>query len=121
MLGNGRYASISEMAAAESIDRGYLGRVLHLTLLAPDLVEAVLDGMRPADLALPALLKPFPSDWERQRGHAFAAFQTDDPAAPRPPAAAPIGSAPMRLEPRRRRRTSSAEDRTWARRRVSKG
>ena len=38
----GRYGSISEMAAAERIDRGYLGRVLQLTLLAPDIVEAIL-------------------------------------------------------------------------------
>ena len=44
MLENGTYASISEMAAAEKIDRGYLGRILLLTLLAPDIVEAILDG-----------------------------------------------------------------------------
>src|SRR5215210_6324719 len=44
LLDEGRYASISEMAAAERIDRGYLGRVLQLTLLAPDIVEAILDG-----------------------------------------------------------------------------
>lgn len=44
MLEEGRYASIGEMAAAERIDRGYLGRVLQLTLLAPDIVEAILDG-----------------------------------------------------------------------------
>ena len=47
LLDEGRYASISEMAAAEQIDRGYLGRVLQLTLLAPDLVEAILDGRQP--------------------------------------------------------------------------
>ncbi len=37
-----RHASISEIAAAERIDRGYLGRILQLTLLAPDIVEAIL-------------------------------------------------------------------------------
>ena len=87
MLDNGRYASISEMAAAERIDRGYLGRILQLTLLAPDIVEAILDGRQPADLALPALLKPFPADWQRQRGRGFAPSRSDDPAAPRSPAA----------------------------------
>jgi hypothetical protein len=44
MLEEGRYASIRELAAAEGVDRAYVGRVLNLTLLAPDLVEAVLDG-----------------------------------------------------------------------------
>src|SRR5215213_2252284 len=43
----GRYASISGMAAAEKLDRGYLGRVLPLTLLAPDIVEAILEGRQP--------------------------------------------------------------------------
>jgi hypothetical protein len=51
--------SINEMAAAERIDRGYLGRVLRLTLLAPDIAEAILDGRQPPELGLPALLKPF--------------------------------------------------------------
>src|SRR5580704_4913046 len=39
MLDDGRYGSLSEIAAAEKLDRGYLGRVLMLTLLAPDIVE----------------------------------------------------------------------------------
>ena len=66
MLQEGRYASISEMAATEKLDRGYLGRVLQLTLLAPDIVEAILDGRQPAELDLPRLLKPFPADWLEQ-------------------------------------------------------
>jgi hypothetical protein len=44
MLEEGRYASIRELAAAEGVDRSYVGRVLNLTLLAPDVVEAILDG-----------------------------------------------------------------------------
>ena len=36
MLDDGRYASISEIAAAEKIDRGYVGSILRLTLLAPE-------------------------------------------------------------------------------------
>ena len=63
MLEEGRYASISEMAGAERIDRGYLGRVLRLTLLAPDLVEAILDGRQPPGLGLPRLMEPFPIEW----------------------------------------------------------
>ena len=60
MLDEGRYASSSELATAERIDRGYLGRVLQLTLLAPDIVEAILDGVQPEDLTLPRLMEPFP-------------------------------------------------------------
>jgi hypothetical protein len=55
MLEEGRCASISEVAAAEKLDRGYLGRVLRLTLLAPDIVEAILNGRQPPDLGLPRL------------------------------------------------------------------
>ncbi len=67
LLDEGRYASISEMAAAERIDRGYLGRILHLTLLAPDIVEGILDGRQPAELELPTLMGPFPLEWDVQR------------------------------------------------------
>ena len=95
LLDEGRYASISEMAAGERMDRGYVGRLLQLTLLAPDIVEGILDGRQPADLALPALLEPFPADWERQRSRGFAATQTRDPA-PRPPAVEPARTMPAR-------------------------
>ena len=67
MLVEGRYASVSEMAAAERIERGYLGSLLRLTFLAPDLVEAILDGRQPADLGLPTLMEPFPPEWDAQR------------------------------------------------------
>jgi hypothetical protein len=49
ILESGRYASISEIATAEKIDRGYVGSILRLTLLAPDIIEAILDGHEPAD------------------------------------------------------------------------
>jgi len=67
MLEEGRYASISEMAVAEKQDRAYLGRILQLTLLAPDIVEAVLDGRQPAELGSSRLLEPLPMEWEQQR------------------------------------------------------
>ena len=67
MLDEGRYASISEMAAAERIDRGYLGRLLQLALLAPDLVEAIIDGRQPPELGLPRLMEPLQADWDYQR------------------------------------------------------
>ena len=63
----GRYASISEMAAAEKIERGYLGTLLRLTLLAPDIVEAILDGRHSDRVGLPMLMERFPADWSEQR------------------------------------------------------
>ena len=63
----GRYASISEIVTAETIDRGYVGSILRLTLLSPEIVEAILDGQQPVGLALSDLLKPFPLQWGRQR------------------------------------------------------
>jgi hypothetical protein len=62
-----RYASISEMGAAERIDQGYLGRILQLTLLAPDIAEAILDGRQPEGTTLPRLLEPFPVGRAEQR------------------------------------------------------
>ena len=44
MLEDGRYGSIRELATQEGVDRAYVGRLLNLTLLAPEVVEAVLDG-----------------------------------------------------------------------------
>jgi hypothetical protein len=67
MLETGRYASISEIAAKERIDRGYVGSILRLTLLAPDIIDAILDGRQPPTLGLPVLLKPFSIVWDEQR------------------------------------------------------
>ncbi len=67
LLESGRYGSLAELAAAEKIDRSYLGKTLRLTLLAPDIVEAILDGRQSCALALPVLLKSVPSLWDEQR------------------------------------------------------
>ena len=67
MLESGVHDTITELAAAEKINQSYVCRVLRLTLLAPDLVEAILDGRQPELLQLDRLLRPFPVGWERQR------------------------------------------------------
>jgi hypothetical protein len=69
LLDEGRYASISEMAAAERIERGYLGSLLRLTLLAPVMVEEVLNGQAQPGLRLPNVLRPLPEIWERQQAY----------------------------------------------------
>jgi hypothetical protein len=56
-----------QLAEAERTERAYLGTVLRLTLLAPDIVEAILEGRQPPELGLPRLLEPFRTDWAEQR------------------------------------------------------
>lgn len=63
-LESGRYNSLAELAAAEKLDRSFLGKLLSLTLLAPDLVEAILEGR--CDVGLPTLLRPLPASWQEQ-------------------------------------------------------
>lgn len=71
LLDEGRYASVSEMAAAEKIERGYLGSLLRLTLLAPSIVEAILDARWPANPGLPAFMRSVPAGWAQQRRTSF--------------------------------------------------
>lgn len=66
LLDEGRYGSITEMAAGERIERGFLGSLLRLTLLAPDLVEAILDGRQPTGMTLARLLESLPVGWGQQ-------------------------------------------------------
>ena len=66
LLETGVYATIDDMAAAEKINGSYVSRVLRLTLLAPDIVEAILDGRQPAEMTLVVLMKPFPVEWSGQ-------------------------------------------------------
>jgi len=68
LLESGRFASVAELAAAEKINQSYLCRVLRLTLLAPDIVEAILDGRQPPRMQLDVLLTPQSVAWSTQRG-----------------------------------------------------
>lgn len=61
---SGTHATVEESAAAEKINESYVSRVLRLTLLAPDIVEAILGGWQPADLQLEDLLRRFPVGWQ---------------------------------------------------------
>jgi hypothetical protein len=66
MLECGECATIREIAAAEKINETYVGRVLRLTLLAPQLVETILNGQQSSHLQLDALMKVFPVQWQAQ-------------------------------------------------------
>ena len=73
MMETGRFATINELAAAEKINSSYVSRLLRLTLLAPDIVEAILDGRQPEAMTLPALMEPFPVEGGRQEGARWGA------------------------------------------------
>jgi hypothetical protein len=68
-LENGTHATIAEIAAAEKINASYVGRILRLSILAPDIIEAILNGGQPAELQLDRLLRRFPVGWQEQRTH----------------------------------------------------
>jgi hypothetical protein len=67
MLESGEYSSSAELAKAEKVNDSYLSRILRLTLIAPDIIEAIVSGRQPCTLQLDDLLKPLPAAWERQR------------------------------------------------------
>jgi hypothetical protein len=67
MLDEGVVGTFEELARRERVNRGYLSRILRLTLLAPDLVEAILDGRQPEAMRLEDLLAGFELGWEEQR------------------------------------------------------
>jgi hypothetical protein len=67
LLDGGVYGSVTEIAEAERISKSYVSRILRLALLAPDLVEAILDGWADQRVMLERLQRPLPVRWEEQR------------------------------------------------------
>jgi hypothetical protein len=67
LLKERKYRSAAELAEAEGLTRSFVNRLLRLTLLAPDIVEAILDGRQPKSMQLEKLTKPLPSAWDKQR------------------------------------------------------
>ena len=67
LIENGTYGSIKELTTAEKVNDSYVCRMLRLTLLAPDVVEAILDGRQPKMLQLKDLMGNISTDWSEQR------------------------------------------------------
>ncbi|WP_096703309.1 hypothetical protein [Magnetospirillum sp. 15-1] len=67
MLESGQVASLNELSEAEKINPSYMTRIYRLTLLAPDIVETILDGRQPRTLQLANLMDDMPVEWHRQR------------------------------------------------------
>ena len=66
MLEEGRFRSAGEIAEAEGITRSFVSRLLRLTLLAPDIQEAILDGRQLKAMQLEELTRAMPMGWEEQ-------------------------------------------------------
>jgi hypothetical protein len=67
MLDEGVHATIEDLAKSKRLPPSYVSGILRLTLLAPEIVEVILDGRQPPDLQLDNLLEGFPLGWEQQR------------------------------------------------------
>lgn len=59
MLESGAYVTVAEVAGTQKVNSSYVSRALRLTLIAPQIVEAILDERQPAHLTLAVLMKPF--------------------------------------------------------------
>jgi hypothetical protein len=66
LLETGHFATIEEIAKAENINPSYISRVLRMTLLAPESVEAILAGKQPEGLTMARAIRPFALEWQRQ-------------------------------------------------------
>jgi hypothetical protein len=70
LLDEGRYPTLTDMARAMKLEPGWVAEVLRLTLLAPDIVEAIVHGRQPRPLDLQTLRgrhDMLPRDWSQQR------------------------------------------------------
>jgi hypothetical protein len=67
MLEAGKCRSIAEIAEAEKIDRSFVSRLLDLTLLAPDIQEAILEGQQAKGIQLEELTRAMARAWEDQQ------------------------------------------------------
>ena len=68
LLDVGHYASVNELAKTHGMNASYVAAILRLTLLAPDIIEAILDGRQPPTIQLQPLVRSgIPVAWEEQR------------------------------------------------------
>jgi hypothetical protein len=66
-LESGEVKTLTEIAGREGVDNSYVSRMVNLTTLAPDIVEAILLNALPDHLTLFDLAVDPPASWEAQR------------------------------------------------------
>lgn len=69
LLETGDFSTIEEIAQAENINPSYISRVLRMTLLSPEIVEAILAGKQPEGLTMAKAMRPSPVEWKIQRAN----------------------------------------------------
>lgn len=70
LIESGEVANATEVARLFKLEPGWVAEVLRMTLLAPDIVRAIVDGRQPRHLNLHAVRgrqKEVPLNWEEQR------------------------------------------------------
>jgi len=70
LLEDGKYATARDLARAFNLEPVWVAEVLRMTSLAPDIVEAILEGVQPRHLNLQTIRgrhEPLPRDWEEQK------------------------------------------------------
>ena len=77
MWEEGRYRSAGELAEAEGVTRSFVNRMLRLTLLAPHIQEAILDGRQPTSMQLEDFAPALPSAWDEQRQRLMSGFASE--------------------------------------------
>ncbi len=65
MLREGDYQTLQEIADVENINPSYVSRLLRMTLLSPEIVEAILAGRHPDGLTMARAVQPFPAEWKK--------------------------------------------------------
>ena len=69
LLDSGEVANATELARRFKVEPGWVAEVLRMTLLAPDIVQAIVDGHQPRHLNLHAVRgrqADVPLDWQDQ-------------------------------------------------------
>lgn len=69
-LDEGRYPHVSDLARKQKLERGWVSEILRMTLLAPDIITAIVEGRQPRHVNLHALrgrIDIIPRDWNEQR------------------------------------------------------
>jgi len=68
MMESGEYPNQTALAAKVGINRSYMSRLIRLTLLAPDIITAIVEGREPSGLSIDVLMRgDYPDDWPGQR------------------------------------------------------
>ena len=98
MLESGEFSTIADLSEHEGIAPSFLSRSLRITLLAPNIVEAILDGRQPADLTLETLREPAPAQWREQMNWLYQNQEVSEHGSYPLPAATAYGYNPKHDE-----------------------